>query len=388
MTKVWKSVLLGTAVCSCCLSAGCGGESPAVEAGAEDSLRYFLTAVDSIGVVDGDDEYIFGRIRGICHLANGTIVVADQTYGRIRQYSPSGRYLREVTGNGTGPGEFNTPYFIAPLGNETLLSAIGESKVMYFDSTLAFLKEASFADMPVSFRPGCPLLINAVDDSIFVGTNFFIDMKEEGIEAGTELSLWNGNNLERVIRKRTAENFNSMTYQLNSMIHSCFDPQTGRLFWADRQPDDYTINCVDFAGDSQWVFIQRQWEPVHRPDSVIEYDKEVHIQSWVEGTGSPPDFEFEVELYYPSIGGLSIGPGGRLWVQKVERERPYFEVYDTDGTFLFECETRLSDWQDYGHWMFKISRNGFLATPFDPSIAPKVYILELQAEPVPNEERN
>jgi hypothetical protein len=136
------------------------------------------------------------------------------------------------------------------------------------------------------------------------------------------------------------------------------------------------------------VFIQRQWEPVHRPDSVIEYDREQNIQAWVEGTGSPPDFEFEAKLYYPSIGGLSIGPDGRLWVQKVERERPYFEVYDTDGTFLFECETRLSDWQDYGDWMFKISRNGFLATPFDPSIAPKVYILELQAEPVPNEERN
>ena len=388
MTKAWKSILLGTVVSSCCLFAGCGGESPAVEAGAEDSLSYFLAAVDSIGVVDGNDEYIFGRIRGICHLANGTIVVSDQTFRRIRQYSPSGRYLREVTGNGVGPGEFNTPYFIAPLGNEILLSALGESKVMYFDSTLSFFKEASFVNMPMPFRPGCPVDISAVNESLFVGRNFFLNVKEEGIEAGTELSLWNGNNLERVIRRRTAESFNPITYQLDTRVFSCYDPQTGRLFWADRQPDDYTINCVDLASDSQWVFVQRQWEPVHRPDSVIEYERELSINAWVEGTGSPPDFEFEVELYYPSVGGLSVGPEGRLWVQKVEREQPYFEVYDTDGTFLFECETRLSDWQEYGHWMFKISRNGFLATPNDPAVAPKVYILELQTEPVLSEAQN
>jgi len=386
MTKAWKSILLGTAVCSCCLSAGCGGESPAEEAGAEDSLSYFLIAVDSIGVPDGDDEYIFGRIRDVNYLANGTIVVADQTFRRIRQYSPSGRYLREVTGNGAGPGEFNTPHYIAPLGNEILLSAISESKVMYFDSTLAFLKEASFAGIPI--RPGCPLLIRAVDDSLFIATSFFVNMNEEDIEAGTELSLWNGNNLERVIRRRTAESFNPITYQLNSMIYSCYDPQTGRLFWADRQPDDYTINCVDLASDSQWVFVQRPWEPVHRPDSVIEYERELSINAWVEGTGSPPDFEFEEDPYYPSISGLSVGPQGRLWVRKAGRGQPYFEVYDTDGAFLFECETRLSDWQDYGHWKIKISRNGFLATPVDPSIAPKVYILELQTEPVSSEAQN
>jgi len=297
MTKAWKGILLGTAVCSCCLSAGCGGKSPAVEAGSEDSLSYFLTAVDSIGVPDGDDEYIFGRIRDVNYIANGTIVVADQTFQRIRQYSPSGRYLREVTGNGTGPGEFTTPYRIAPLGNEILLSARRESKVMYFDSTLSFLKEASFVNMPVSFRPGCPILINPVDESLFVATNFFVEMNEENIEAGTELSLWNGNNLERVIRRRTAESFDPITYQGYTRVFSCYDPQTGRLFWADRQPDDYTINCVDLASDSQWVFVQRQWESVHRPDSVIEYEREMNIQAWTDGTGSPPNFEFELDKY-------------------------------------------------------------------------------------------
>lgn len=371
---------IGMYSCSLLVLLGCQERSPSLDSQIEDSEDYFLIATDSIGIEEGDDEYIFGKIRDVNYLANGTIVVIDQSFQRIRLYSPSGHYLNEVIGNGVGPGEFNTPYFIAPLGNDFILSAIGESKVMYFDSTLNFLKEESFVYMPSSFRPGCPIFVSAVDETLFVGTNFSLNRREEYIEAGTELALWNGNNLEHSYRVRTADHFNPITYQVDTQIYSCFDQQTGRLYWADRQTDSYLVNCVEIASDSEWVFIQQDWEPELKSDSVIVYEREKAILAWTEGTGGPPDFDFDIDSYYASFNGLYVGPEGRLWVRKANRKKPYFDVFDIDGSFLFECAVRLSDWQDCGDWIIRVSRNGFLATPNDPAIAPKVYILQLQAE--------
>ncbi len=368
--------IIGIGISCISILMGCKDINPITD----DSEDHFLIVTDSIGIENGDDKYVFGKIRDVNYLANGTIVTIDQSYRRIRLYSSSGLYLSELVGNGVGPGEFNTPFFISPLGNNFILSAIGESKVMYFDSTLNFLKEESFAHMPSSFRPGCPIFISAVDETLFVGTNFFLRPRMESVEAGTELSLWNGNILERSYRIRTVDDFNPITYQEDTQIFSCFDQQTGRLYWADRQTESYVVNCIDVASDSEWVFIQNDCQPLLKSDSIIAYETEKAIQAWIEGTGCSPDFDFEIDPYYATINGLYVGPEGRLWVRKADLDNPYFKVYDLDGSYLFDCDVILSDWQDCGDWVFRITRNGFLATPNDPAIAPKVYILQLQVE--------
>lgn len=62
-----------------------------------------------IGVLDGDEEYMFGRIADVAVGKAGQIIVAeDGQKPLIRQYDASGKFERKIGGFGEGPGEYRS----------------------------------------------------------------------------------------------------------------------------------------------------------------------------------------------------------------------------------------------------------------------------------------
>jgi hypothetical protein len=61
----------------------------------------------SIGLTEGDENYLFGEIAGIVRLDDGTIVVADGQARLIRYYDAQGVFIRQVGGQGGGPTDFD-----------------------------------------------------------------------------------------------------------------------------------------------------------------------------------------------------------------------------------------------------------------------------------------
>ena len=59
-----------------------------------------------IGVADGDERYLFGRIEGLALGPRDRIYVADALFGTVRAYSPAGDFLFPIGGRGEGPREF------------------------------------------------------------------------------------------------------------------------------------------------------------------------------------------------------------------------------------------------------------------------------------------
>jgi len=59
-----------------------------------------------IGVIDGDDEYMFGGIDGVAIGAQGNIFVADGKVPIVREYDAAGKFIRNIGGKGSGPGEY------------------------------------------------------------------------------------------------------------------------------------------------------------------------------------------------------------------------------------------------------------------------------------------
>lgn len=59
-----------------------------------------------IGVADGDERYLFGRIEGLALGPQDRIYVADALFGTVRVYSPAGDFLFPIGGRGEGPREF------------------------------------------------------------------------------------------------------------------------------------------------------------------------------------------------------------------------------------------------------------------------------------------
>jgi len=310
-------------------------------------------------------------------LRNRNIAVADRVFDNIRVYSPEGEFQGEISGTGSGPGEFNSPLQVTPWREGFAANSLIDRKILFYNSEYEFVKEISFNDVPV--RPGCPIYIQIVSDSSFIGHSFFFAQSENGeVEAGTELALWNGNHKEIIFRKRVTDQFNPMTYQIDARINSCIDTENGYLYWADASSSYYTINCVDLNCDSTWVFIDREFQLLAKPDSVIEQERQMYIRSWREGTGQDPDFDFHIDPYYRAVEALNMGPEGKLWVMRGSEGMPVFDVYAMDGSFSFQCTADISNTQLCDSWAFAISSSGILAYPRNPESVERIYIMELR----------
>jgi hypothetical protein len=61
-----------------------------------------------IGVVEGEDAYQFHGVSGVAVDPEGMLYVANGQSATIRIFDAEGRFLREMGGKGSGPGEFQT----------------------------------------------------------------------------------------------------------------------------------------------------------------------------------------------------------------------------------------------------------------------------------------
>ena len=60
----------------------------------------------SIGVLDGDEVYMFGRIGAVAPDGRGGVYVFDGLVPALRHYDAEGRHVRTLGGEGEGPGEY------------------------------------------------------------------------------------------------------------------------------------------------------------------------------------------------------------------------------------------------------------------------------------------
>jgi hypothetical protein len=60
----------------------------------------------AIGVMEGDDPYLFANVEALTWDSGGRIYIADSGTLEVRVFGPSGEYLFDVGGPGEGPGEF------------------------------------------------------------------------------------------------------------------------------------------------------------------------------------------------------------------------------------------------------------------------------------------
>ncbi len=59
-----------------------------------------------IGVFEGPEEYQFGRIMDVAADAEGGVYVFDGQAPALRYFDPSGQFVRQLGGEGQGPGEY------------------------------------------------------------------------------------------------------------------------------------------------------------------------------------------------------------------------------------------------------------------------------------------
>lgn len=121
-----------------------------------------------IGVDEGDSMYQLFRVTAARWLPGDRIAVANSGSNTIRLYDEQGQFLREVGGEGDGPGEFRSVVALERFGGDSLAAFDWRSKRVSL-----FTGEGDFVGTIRLHQPGVEPIFGAHplrDGSLVVGT--------------------------------------------------------------------------------------------------------------------------------------------------------------------------------------------------------------------------
>jgi hypothetical protein len=101
----------------------------------------------TIGVVEGDENYMFGKSIGFSADGLGNMYILDWDRKHIRKFAPDGKYLLTFGRQGQGPGEFTNPSTVrfAPDGSLYVSENWG-NRLYFFDSDGRFLRQVTLPE--------------------------------------------------------------------------------------------------------------------------------------------------------------------------------------------------------------------------------------------------
>ncbi len=114
----------------------------------------------SIGVEEGEQEYMLSQLNGAVRLSDGRIVIAQGSTDDIRYYAPDGTFIRTAGRAGQGPGEFSEPFYMTVLPGDTIY--VGDYRpwqFLVFDENGEWVR--TVRPMPLLINPPSPARVLA-----------------------------------------------------------------------------------------------------------------------------------------------------------------------------------------------------------------------------------
>ncbi len=361
--------LIVFAVSALLLFASCGGEEelPVEEANALSFPVDTLEITGYIGEELGDSTNTFGILADAeYHLGTGNILILDNGAACFKEYSPSGEYIRQISRNGSGPGElsFVTLEFFQMDGNVLALNMMKQGFVV-FDDSLNYLEEISL------WTQNPPMQSVAVSDSIFVsykpgfeeaGEGSFVMSRRIALfsyaEEEHDLVLWK-DSTELTISDLIS---NSSTLVNDLFLGVTLGGNSDIILFSLKESDNYTVHAWYPDGTDAFT-ISIPLEPVAKTPEEIAEEK-----AYMEGLFNRMDAqgmgEFVPEPNRDMVISAGIGPDGNIWVQRGTMEQPFFDIFDMEGTLIGHKVFPEAGWT----WRFSLGPNGILAWEDDPEL--------------------
>jgi hypothetical protein len=296
-----------------------------------------------IGVVEGDENYMFGSLRSVIPTADGRIWALDSQTFQLRLYDQDGAFIRAVGGGGQGPGEFgfNPCAFPGPDG-EIWVEAGG--RWQWFDTEGELLGQQE-----VTRNLGCGIQGWMSDDrfaAVHVETNpatrereslFLIHHREPSgrvavrdtahvptLPEATTVTWFDGEGRARITLHMP------LVHRASYVLDSKGD------FWISEGGGHYRIRRQTLFGDTL-IIMERPYEPIPVPDSVRDeaMPERRRGNMTLDRRFNPGD----VPRVFPPFDGLLVGTDGTLWVRRQLEGGVYgLDVFAPDGRFLGQVE--------------------------------------------------
>ncbi len=335
----------------------------------------YLTVVDSIGVEEGDSNYVLAMPSYATRLADGNTIVVDHMLSKVLVYREDGDFFSQVGRSGSGPGEYLLPSWVTarPSGGLAVIDAMQKRMLFYTDS----LEYAGCTD---AFSLAAPMETVFLNDTTFLAIHRIAEEEGGEIMAGFSLSMFNVTSTEPVVSyfRNLAPYDVSQPFSDVNMRPMFTMTQSGIVFISVRSQDDFVITACDLQGEELFR-IEEPFTRIAKTEQEIEEETQRN-RSFLRHSGAPEHVieSLITEPFYNAISSIGIGPDGNLWVCLGYYDSPVFKVYDpSDGSFLYNAA--LSNRERHGDLRIIVNRWGITALDQYCESWPRVYLI--QADP-------
>ncbi|NQT80990.1 MAG: 6-bladed beta-propeller [Candidatus Aminicenantes bacterium] len=314
----------------------------------------------TIGVEDGDENYMFGSQVFVNTDDEGNIYVTDWDRKTVRKYDSNGNFLHSIGRLGQGPGEFqNISEVRFDIKGNIYLNDVKIQRISYLTKEGNYIKGIRTP--------------NIFDRLVINSSGLYIAMSVDNIEVGAG-KKWdyvyglfddNFNLIVEFLRLPQEVNAKSKKYDIaqalaDSLSESAFQPYVNYVLDKNEliyfgYPENYEIKVYSSAGKLMKI-IQRDFKPVEISERHKEYFE--HSQSELFGPKIPAGeikkvFELvEYPKYKPAYERFTLMENGWIFVvvDSVRDESKLVDIFSKDGEYLAQFEIDIStDWLSFNN---------------------------------------
>ncbi len=328
-----------------------------------------LTPEISIGELDGDLEYLFGRITSLAVASDGTIYVVDAQVPELRAYGPDGVFKSIIGGPGEGPGEIKGP--------DGGLAVLSDGRVLVRDPGNARIQVYAASGDPLDtwpirggFNMSTPFHQTAADEVhamiILDPEADFSDWQMGWVRMGSDGvpgdTLVPPDTYEAPRLEARSEEGDNRSISINSVPFSPGEQ------WAIHV-DGYFVHGVstDYRIDILKPGAPLRIERVYEPVPVMRGEKaEAEANTIRNMRFTQPDWRWNgpaIPDEKPAFRDIKVGRDGRIWIQisaaGIEADDPdydpsdpesiedrwsepvAFDVFEADGEYLGRVVTEM-----------------------------------------------
>jgi hypothetical protein len=283
----------------------------------------------TIGVAEGEEEYMFTEIYDIDVDERGNIYVADRIRAHIRVFDENGIHLKTIGRKGQGPGEMQMPIYVQITNRDEVLvhDYLGQ-RLSYFSLDGNFLRQKSTA---ITRSPFIPIRMDSQGNLIVLAAFGPAPM------GGKQLRLYDSN-LEFVLMIAKEERDMRRTFDIGKPTWFCDVSPQGRIIWGDSKK--FVLSVLN----SDSTLIKKIFKE-YKPVEITADDKDRYRKQYAVPLERGLKILFR--NHFPAFSEINIDDEERIFVKTYEKARDgegFFnhDVFDAEGKYIAKVPIRVN----------------------------------------------
>ena len=317
----------------------------------------------SIGGPSAPPPAMFTVVTSAARLADGTVVVLENSTSELRFFDPRGEHLMTAGGVGEGPGEFEYGTSFVRLAGDSLLVDAGDRHLL-FSPTGEYIRQRPI-DVLRHFSGeravGCTPFSLLADGSLLACE--FVSDEKPPIQGPDPTALY-----IRVAPDGAETVLGHYWYRRGVLRMSSWPASGGSPTVVAIAPNpEYSVEIWSVDGALTRIVRRLDARP---PPTEVEID--AATEQWRSMYGERmPELEEPPNLL-PAVFGLTVGATGDLWVRRKPvvqlHDETVFDVFDTEGRY--RGEVRFAGY----YWLYEVGEDYVLGAWLDELGVPHIWL--------------